>query len=130
LNLGHGIPQDPSEIAPDTLIHDATEGDFLNPLTGRIRRMRFVRIVARDQNRLYTVQRDMGPATGEDGVLIPGDETVEMAHVHDLLDTAMENRRRRAAKRKLWLPERHKELQGQLVRAAEMAIASRKGRQF
>lgn len=123
----HGTPQHPTELPKGFKPHDACERDWRHPLTGASRRLRMIRIVAHDQNSLKTLVEDLGPATGEDGVYIPCDGVVEMAHVHEMLDQAIRNRARRRVERAERLPLLHEQFRIGLLNEAEEGILRKIG---
>ena len=124
----HGIPEHPTDLPRGFVPFDACEKDFKDSTKGLHRRLRLVRIISPDQNSLKTLVEDLGPPTGEDGVYIPCQGANDMAHVHELLDQALRNRKARKAQRALLLPERHKQLQRWLINYAEQAILEKAGR--
>lgn len=123
----HGTPQHPTELPRGYKPHDATERDFVVPGTGLSRRLRMIRIVAHDQNSLKTLIEDLGPATGEDGVYVPCDGVVEMAHVHELLDQAIRNRVLRKKERAERLPLLHEKMRLGLIQTAEEGMLRQRG---
>lgn len=126
--LRHALPDNPDELPPDARPLAATECDATHPGTGRQVRVRRVVMVSPSQNSTHHLIRVLGPATGEDGVHVPAEGEVEMAQILEMLDMAIENRRKRAAARKLWLPQRHIEFQEGMVRRAHEIIEEQAGR--
>lgn len=85
-------PQFMDELKRDFVPYEVMEGDFsyrgVTP-DGRMsllhRRQRKVRYVSHDQNSLRETVDDLGPATGEDAVVIPCDGAVEIAQAIELI---------------------------------------------
>ena len=126
----HGIPEHPTDLPPGYVPFDACEGDFeaMSP-QGRVvaRRLRMIRIKAEDGNHLNTLVEDLGPATEEDSVYIPCEGAVEMAHVHELLDQAIRNRKKRSEFLAQILPTRHEMIRLGLLEYAQKAILAKAG---
>lgn len=92
-------PQFEDELRRDFRPHEIVEGDFTYRVVGqdlrvRIvhRRQRKIRYVSLDQNRICETVRDLGPATGEGGFVVPCSEEVEIAQAMELLDWAARKR--------------------------------------
>ncbi len=123
----HGTPEHPMELPPGFIPFDACERDFTDPVTGRARRLRIVRVVAEDQNSLKYLIEDLGPPTGEDGVFIPCEGANEMRLVHELLDQAKRNREERRARRLLELPGKQALMRARFLSYAEQMILAKAG---
>lgn len=124
----HGTPEHPTDLPRGFVPFDACEKDFVFPQIGKSRRLRIVRIVTPDQNNLTPLIEDLGPPTGEDGVYIPCQGANDMAHVHELLDQALRNRKARKAAKLIRLPERHEAIRLGLLNYAEQAILEKAAR--
>lgn len=124
----HGVPQHPTDLPKGFKPYDACERDFREPTTNRERRLRMVRIISDDQNRLETLIEDLGPPTGEEGAYIPCYGVVEMAHVHEMLDKALIDRQERKAAQKLRIATRHEQFRLGLLNEAERQMAVKAGR--
>lgn len=123
------------DIRPDARPIEAMEADrFIHVrrpdgfVTTRQRRIRMVKFVhPTDANKLCTALKDMGPPTGEPDIFIPCDGEVEMAHVHELLDSAAERRRERVRLAALLLPERTAFFRKSLLEIGLEGIARKQG---
>lgn len=128
-------PESLADVKPDAKPISVFEGDRFIPVrhenggvTPVERRVRVATLVhPTDANKRITVLKVMGPPTGEQGVFIPCDGEVEMAHVHELLDAAIERRRTRAAARALLLPEKNASFQAAIREAGEDGVLRLKG---
>lgn len=112
--------------------YEVAEGDGLvdkiTPKGAVVYKRRVRRLQAVSGDRLVTYIQDMGPPTGEDELLIPCGEEVEMAHIHDILDAAVEKRRVRAIRRALEAPVKTAEWQDAVRRYGEEMVAQKAGR--
>lgn len=134
--LNRARPQSADDLPPNTRPVMAVEKDQQIGVRGRDgglhardMRVRQVLLVDReDANKRYIVAKVIGPATGEDAVMVPAEGEVEMAQILEMLAQAVENRRARSVLRALWLPQRHAQLQEGLVQVAHELIEQKAGR--
>ena len=122
-----------SEALVDDLKRDARplevrEGD--TTIQGKRVRLLVVTFVSKSQNDVNRLVKVLGPATGEESLIIPCGEGVELAQIEDILIAAKAKRKARAEQRLLYLPERQANMDRALIDLAEFEMARRKGSAF
>lgn len=99
INMQKADPQDWDDLRRDFKPIQVGEKDMSRKVLGddglyRIlqRRVRVVFFIGKDQTTKRHLAWDMGPATGEDAVLIPCEGAVEMSQVFDIFETHIRQR--------------------------------------
>jgi hypothetical protein len=84
------------------------------------RRVRIIRFVHKEEDRIKALVWDLGPPTGEDDVLIPVGEATDLAHVMDLIEAHYAERMPRIkAERAARAPDRDRKFREGLINLAE-----------
>lgn len=113
------------ELKRDARPLEVREGDAM--VQGRRVRLLVVVMVSKDQNTTHKLVKVLGPATGEASLIIPCGEGVELAQIHDILQTVKERRKARAIETLQRLPERQELMDAKLIAVAEWEMARRRG---